>query len=374
MTMDEPRYRLVDGASLSEAELTQMVDLLNAAFPQGWPDLDLGVAPVDYLRWKLEGPPGRSALALLTEVGDTERSRLVGMWLNLPRTMRILGSERRSGWSADAATHPEYQRRGLSQGRRAHWDEHNDTLDVTIGSSNNPVVFRVNRPFGHRTPTNRIRQFVAVLRPGALAAELGRRGGMRAPRWALVGALWGARLWARLRYPSGLAARSSYPVVELPRFDERIDSLLERAHEQFDVVLERDRAWLNWRYGDPRGGDFTVLAVEREDELAGYLVYTQRGLRGYVADLLTLPGHVEVAEALLAEAMRRLRSTGAAAAMCWLPSHHPYAAALRRAGFIDSRRDTGVLVRPLRLPPTEAEALSDPRTRFHLTHGDTDVV
>ena len=47
---------------------------------------------------------------------------------------------------------------------------------------------------------------------------------------------------------------------------------------------------------------------------------------------------------------------------------------IHRAGFVDSRRDTGVLLRPLRLPSAEAEALSAVRTRFHLTHGDTDVV
>ena len=62
------------------------------------------------------------------------------------------------------------------------------------------------------------------------------------------------------------------------------------------------------------------------------------------------------------------------AAVCWLPTHHPYRRLMRTLGFLDSRRSTGALVAPYSLDPSELAFLAEEHSRVHLTIGDSDLV
>ncbi len=149
---------------------------------------------------------------------------------------------------------------------------------------------------------------------------------------------------------------------------------MTQAAPDFDFALVRDAAYLRWRYLDPRGGEFTLLQAEHEGELLGYLAFALYEERCRIADLLVRPGRVDVASALVGEAVARAREAGPAAVACWLPAGHPYAEALRSHGFLDSGRDAGINYRPVRIDPAELDVLRDPAARVHITQGDMDIV
>ena len=131
---------------------------------------------------------------------------------------------------------------------------------------------------------------------------------------------------------------------------------------------------MNWRYCDPAAGRFTVRVALQEEGILGYLVLKVGDGNGYIADLLALPGRIDVVRSLLEDALRLLRRAGVELVTCWMVSRHPYNGVLRRYGFIDSRKDAGFAFRSVRLAESEVESLTGARARIHLTHGDSDWV
>jgi hypothetical protein len=108
------------------------------------------------------------------------------------------------------------------------------------------------------------------------------------------------------------------PKVEvLEGFDESFDGLFEKIASKVSCLPEKDSAFLRWRYGpgSPQT-PVTVLGVREGGDLIGYAILgvtteTPEGFRdGYILDLVTLPGHRDVARALLREAIRHFRRAG----------------------------------------------------------------
>ncbi len=141
----------------------------------------------------------------------------------------------------------------------------------------------------------------------------------------------------------GRTAGGKLTAAILPDFDASFDALLEAVAAVEPCVLEKDQAFLRWRYGagSPQA-PVTILGI-KEDEmegerLLGYAVLRQGPQRvGYILDLLTLPGRADVSRALLRDSLSHLRSAGAYVVRYRLiPSQASVTRRLvRRFGFVD---------------------------------------
>jgi hypothetical protein len=103
---------------------------------------------------------------------------------------------------------------------------------------------------------------------------------------------------------------NTWKVVRLEEFDASFDELFESIAAAMPCVVEKDAAFLRWRYGaySPQSSSI-LLGVKEEDRLLGYAVLwvTSDGDDGYLLDLTTRPGHHEVARSLLLEAVQVFR-------------------------------------------------------------------
>jgi hypothetical protein len=364
--------RVVDAATLSNATLGQMLEVLTVAFGR-WPAFDLPVPPIEHLRWKLEGPPGVLTTASLVELDG----RLASMSTTVRFLTRVLDETQLFEAGGDTATHPDFERRGMYAQRVAFEEQTIDTwVDGSLSVSLNPTVLnRRSRDARSQPPVNNLRVLARIYNPSRVAADR-REAGARVPAPLLalgmaplaVGATMAGLLWPR---PRGLTVR----VVQ--QFDERFDRLFEESAREFDLIRVRSSDYLNWRFADPRGGSYTSLAVEEGDELLGYAVYRMSGDRGYISDLFVRPGRIDAADVLVRAMEVAFRHASAAVAIVWLPGVHPYRALLRRRGFIDSRQPTGLSLRTTPRVGVRAvprAVFEDPRARIHATIGDTDII
>jgi hypothetical protein len=157
------------------------------------------------------------------------------------------------------------------------------------------------------------------------------------------------------------------------RFDERMDEFAVRAAESFDFIQLRDREYLNWRFCDARAGTFAARLAEEDGEVLGFCVVKASSGRGYIADLLALPGRTDVVGSLIGDAIRLVRDAGGYGLDCWMTKRHAYTAILREHGFIDRRSPVPLSFRasdPARVP----RCLRDPAAKIHLMTGDSDLV
>ncbi|OGQ04928.1 MAG: hypothetical protein A2026_08940 [Deltaproteobacteria bacterium RBG_19FT_COMBO_46_12] len=174
---------------------------------------------------------------------------------------------------------------------------------------------------------------------------------------------------------------SSYDfhVVEMTHFDERMEGFWEEIREHYSFIIERSQDYLNWRYGDPRGGDYLVKSAERDGNILGYMVlrvdrYQQDYPVGYMVDLLTLPNRLDVAMALVGDAVNYFDGHGINMIFCLVIKNHPYEVILKRNGFITKRERVPFFYREY----AEVEELRKRETRspsrIHFAYGDLDVI
>lgn len=348
-------------------DLPGMLEVIEAAFPT-WPPFELQAAAADYLRWKL-GPDGDAAIGdhIVVELDG----RVVAVRLAWHAACRVGETACRWENSADMAVHPDFQGLGISRTlNAARLDRLIENGNLSFGAvSPNPQVRHMDqtpwdlRPLTIWTRTRSARSF---------AATHYRSGGV--PQ--LVRA---AAAFARQPRVRGVAEAElpGSEVSDLERFDERTDLLWERARGEFDIVTERRAAYLNWRHLDPRGGATLALSARAPEGALGYAVFKADRDVVKVVDLLVEPGRIAVAAALLVAGVERLRGDGYRQFVCWLPTNHPYDAALRGAGFIATGTDAYIFATREQQdprPPAIQALLDEPATRFHVTMSDFDFI
>jgi hypothetical protein len=117
-----------------------------------------------------------------------------------------------------------------------------------------------------------------------------------------------------------------------------------------------------------------VRAAEQQGRILGYSALKISHQNAYIADLLALPGRLDVVRSLIEDALRSFRQGRVERVTCWMIARHPYNHILRRYGFIDSRRDVGFVYKAVNLRPEDLDFLDEATARVHLTHGDSDWI
>jgi GNAT superfamily N-acetyltransferase len=369
MTRDPVEVRTIEGNLLAESEKTQLVGLLQRAL-RGWPGPDFDVPPVEYLEWKVRDfPPG--AHVIVAEVA----SRIAGLMVIMRRRWIAKGISRPVRDGVDLAVDPTFQGEGLLTAMRRYAVEHDHPrFDLEFLYRTVPAAIRIKPRVGARAPANPIQVLFKTFSVQRLVAEQSKRGAGRVPAPIVRVGIETLRALNRVRHPPLPPQTASWSVSTIRRFDDRIDTFSRDVSQMFDFVQERTMDYLNWRYCDPRGGRFTVRVTEQNDDILGYAVCKVSGTSGYIADLLALPGRLDVARFLLEDSLRLLGGRGITNVTCWMAARHPYAEVLRRCGFLVSNKKTGAAYRPFLRHSDELEFLSDRRARIHVMLGDSDHI
>jgi hypothetical protein len=199
---------------------------------------------------------------------------------------------------------------------------------------------------------------------------------LRRPRWLRESIWQAARSWSWARNGWRSPPPAAWTIATRTRFDDSIEPFLHQATRQFEFARVRTTDWLNWRFCDPRGGPFTVRVADMDGRVLGYVAFVATAERAAVADLLALPGRVDVAESLVRDALEAMRRAGAGGVRCWLPRRHPYAPVFRRLGFLRPRGREGphFFVRVRGYDADEFAFLTQSDARIHVMLGDFDHV
>jgi hypothetical protein len=355
-----------------ETDEAQIVELLSRAFRR-WPQFEIPVPAVEHLRWKMRSDPVAGRHHWVGEIDE----RIVVVLLRIIRRIRVKGRDCLARDGVDAAVDPDRQEHRLyssmvdaSKTRPQYFE-----VDLGLSYSSNPKLQGRNARKGSRRPSNAIQVLWKPYRARAIVRR--RRAKYRertpAPLAALRIRLESAANRIRHR-PYWRPVKPSWSIANLERFDERTDDFFDEAARPFDFLVVRSRDYMNWRYREPAGGSFTVRVAEQEGRILGYLIFKISEGDGYIADLLALPGRLDVVRSLIEDALRLLREARAEMVSCWMIARHPYNDLLRRYGFVSSRRDVGFVYKAVNLEPEALEFLEETTAQIHLMHGDSDWI
>jgi hypothetical protein len=170
-----------------------------------------------------------------------------------------------------------------------------------------------------------------------------------------------------------------FSINKITHFDDNVDELWLEASKGFDYIIERRSDYLNWRYCDPRGGSYEVLAATESGGMIGYAAlrvdrYREDYPIGHVADVLALPERIGVVDSLLEESFRIFNEAGVNEAYCWMSLGHPYKRALERRGFLDLGKRVNYAISPNLIDETILKNTLDKGKKIHVMIGDSDWI
>jgi hypothetical protein len=329
-----------------EGDDVLLLDLLRAGFGT-WPKVEIQCEPIDHLRWKCSNKPESPGLHRITEV-DGQAVSSVFCWV---QQVKVGDRWLRNIQGTDRVVHPGFQRRGMGEAITRWRSEHPDDqpCDFQFGPrSGHPAMIRLSERAKQR----------------ARSFELGNR--IRVLTLPLVDDA------GEPVDPPLAASAIGGEIRAVERFDSRMDTFSERASHPYQFFVERGSTHLNWRYADPRAGRFAIRYAEQDGALVGFSVLRISFDRGYIADLLALPDRLDVAAALLDEAIAHLAATHVRRIDWWVNVRHPYQQLARERGFFD-KRVVDISCFPHN-PALDLSFLTDPSVPAHIAAGDTDLV
>lgn len=350
----------------------KIVELLDLVFG-GWPKFDLGFSPLEHWKWKYQGNPLKlSQIA----VGESD-NRIISCEHSFPLRIKIGEKVCLGHHSGDLAVHPDFRRMAISEKMRKLLVQ----MRQKPGSSLvyfvtfNPILIKSLSKFYLRFPYKvttfiRIHDIDLHLRKMPIEYAL-----MKKYYFQLV------KLMGRFRGSSQHNTLSShnFQIREIAAFDNSINVFWGEIKNHYDFIVERSRDYLNWRYFDARGGDYLVKIAETDSKILGYVVLRINKLQkdyplGYVVDLLTLHNRLDVAHALVADAVDYFANHNINVIHCLVIKHHPYQTVLKRNGFVTRREEAPFFYKESAKEEELRKSKIHSPSRIHFSYGDFDGI
>jgi hypothetical protein len=155
-------------------------------------------------------------------------------------------------------------------------------------------------------------------------------------------------------------------------FDHRIDDLWNRVSKFYEIVVVRDKRYLNWRYFKKPNAKYKVLIGEENEKILGYIVLLCRAEKnlkvGYIVDVLA--SSKNTVESLISKAIECFREDNVHLIRCVMLKNSTYHRILRSYGFLPSTSIWFVA----RAHPSLSDSFVRDYKNWYITIGDTDYV
>lgn len=260
-----------------------------------------------------------------------------GISVGVPAVWR--GQEIRVLLGFNIVVDPRYRRQGIhtTLSNLAREDVQEAGYRFTILFPNQQSMTQAIKARNHYL----ISQVPLMIRPLDIQALTARYVGHALLRWGLnlSWAIAGRTLW-RERLPQ--TDPDVHLVAEGKELDESYDRFWANVKQKYDLMVVRDRDFLQWRFCDIPTRDYQILSVRRDGEMEGYLVLREAEIRGtptgMISDFLVLPGARgdKAGLRLLHEAIQRFRDAHVALTGGLVLPHTQEYQIMRRAGFLDA--------------------------------------
>jgi len=317
-------------------------------------------AEASRLRWEWQyqrnpNVPTTGPLIWVAREGQT----VIGQYATIPVRVSVHGQEIDAAWGTDVMVAPERQRQGLGEVLVRTWERNvGGALGLGLSDSSSNLFKKLKFPSFGPVP--------------CLVKPMSRRA-LRRPNWPMPV----NRLVSALTYPLVRLVSRARPmqgeVRVIRQFDDSFTRLWSRAGGKFAGAVRRDAKYLNWRFIQAPHVRYTVAALYRDDEAAGYAVYrhTQepRGRATRLIDFFADPQDEEGVLSLLRFVDREAQAADSDKIRVFA-THATFRKLLRKSGYYPWRSSMEFVARINAVPvPAAFYASVD---GWHVTAGDSD--
>ena len=297
---------------------------------------------------------------------DQNKNHVVGFTSAFPRRVMVAG-ELLTGWNcADFSIDQEYRTLGVAMKLRRAAKECVDRgeFDFLFAHPNNRML-AVHEKVGHQAIGKMVR-YAALLR---LEQKLQALTGNKVASQALAAL---GNPFLRLATPgSARAGQYKFCVREEKNFGAEYDRLFEKALAQHRVIVQRDSAYLTWRFLRNPLYRTCSLRMQYGEDLKGYVLFYEAKGAVHVMEWLA-EGGKEEALILLRALVQHLRQAGINSVSLRLHDLNPWLAAAQQLGFRYRDDATSTVIAYSNSTQPYATTVLDGKTWF-MTVGDRDI-
>lgn len=350
----------------------EIVQLLKHVF-NGWPQFDLKCTPLEHWRWKYQENPFNEHFTAIATTGD----KIIGTDHSLPTNIKIGEKMFFCTYAADMVVHPDFRRMEVSKKETELSTKMKKRRGVKFSYfvTGNPIFIksfsRDYNLFPHAIST------LVKINDVDLHFQM-----IHIDRAWLMKT--GFHISKTLNKLGNLINRSEFECdalqfSDVTFFDDRIEEFWQKVSENHHFIIERSRDHLNWRYCDHRSGGFLIKQAEDDGRILGYIVlrinrYKKNYPAGYIVDLLTLPERLDVADALVGNAVEYFNDEEVNAVVTMVVRNHPYTKIFSRHGFLNSRVNLPLFYASYWEEDKIAGLEDASASKIHFSLGDIDVL
>jgi hypothetical protein len=172
---------------------------------------------------------------------------------------------------------------------------------------------------------------------------------------------------------------SSIAVSGVNQLDDSYDVFWDKVSKSYDLKTVTNSKYLNWRYGDPRAGDFKIFLAYQGEDIVGYIVLRCNKKReeyptGFIVDMLSLDDRFDVIEALLTKAMIFFDENNVNIINFLAVKDYKFDNELMKYGFFDSRWNHHIYYTLPQGIDYLAGIKSSDSNKIHYCFGDLDYI
>ena len=254
----------------------------------------MGTSPQKW-SWKYEANPFflRQGIPAWIAVSD---GKTVGHFGAIPVKLKVASSRINAAWAVDFVILPDYRRKGLGMSLVEEANRHFDAFLAIGGTHMSSSLFvKMGWVFLGRAP-----YYIKILDIGIPIVN---------PFIKFYNYL------TRPRQPKGIKV----DIIE--NFSEEADLFWKEIENFYRIVVPRDKAYLNWKYGSQPGMNYIKFRCVRAGRICGYIVTRilkskSDNTEGLIADIIARPDDKDAIRGLIFAALRYLKSKNCSVARC----------------------------------------------------------
>jgi GNAT superfamily N-acetyltransferase len=291
-----------------------------------------GLEKEKWMRWwnwmYMDNPAGDSRIWVADHEGKIVGSRSV-----ILVKMKIAGETVIASENTDLMTHPDYRRQGIfSTLERKSFDQLEDCgVCITYsfpGSMSYPGYIKSGKFFD-------MYALQTMIKPLNLENTLKRRikNKFLLKICTVIGYLF-INIFYRAKKPPEV---DGLTITKISSFDDRINDFWKKISNDYEIIVVRDKEYLNWRYVDVPDVNYTIYLAEENEEICGYVVLgctKQDQLSGHIIDIIAPLDRPEVIHFLLSKAVEYFEEEGVNIIFCEMIADKMFYKIFKKNGFL----------------------------------------
>lgn len=308
----------------------QIVPLLIEVFD----DWQILSNPMEYWKWKYKDCPTGPTYIVVAEY----EGKIVGADHAIRIKIKEKQQEITGLYGLDGMTHADYRRRGINNGLRDYKINYmqKEKIQMNYAYTDNPILIKMHGK-KHKIFPYKYKQTIRILNPKKhLAAKNTKNPHLKQLYYQLNNII----------YKNPPKEKTKNLILKhIKAFDDRINNFWQEEAEKYEFIPLKNKQFLNWRYADPRAGEYTIIQAECENEIQGYIVLkiierTKGYPEGFIIEISSKQDK-EVISSLSASALEFLDPKVNAIRALTI-NNHPIDRVLTKFGFVDTRNNPHV--------------------------------